>query len=143
MSFKKFQQGSFFCLKYVVNFPFLLYRDNGVYTISKAGDLLRFSYGSLCVFVCIHAKSLQSCLTLCDPMGCRAHQAPLSMGYSRQEYWSGLPCPSPGDLPEPWIELGSLVSCIGRWVLYHQHYLGSPYICVYVYICVCLCKYIM
>ena len=28
-----------------------------------------------------------------------AHQAPLSMGFSRQEYWSGLPCPSPGDLP--------------------------------------------
>ena len=30
-----------------------------------------------------------------------AHQAPLSMGFSRQEYWSGLPFPSPGDLPEP------------------------------------------
>ena len=35
-------------------------------------------------------------------------QAPLSMGFSRQEYWSGLPCPSPGDLPYPGIELGSL-----------------------------------
>ena len=33
-----------------------------------------------------------------------AHQAPLSMGFSRQEYWSGLPCPSPGDLPDPGIE---------------------------------------
>ena len=32
-----------------------------------------------------------------------AHQAPLSMGFSRQEYWSGLPCPPPGDLPEPGI----------------------------------------
>ena len=30
-----------------------------------------------------------------------AHQAPLSMGFSRQEYWSGLPCPPPGDLPDP------------------------------------------
>ena len=30
-----------------------------------------------------------------------AYQAPLSMGFSRQEYWSGLPCPSPGDLPNP------------------------------------------
>ena len=30
-----------------------------------------------------------------------AHQAPLSMGFSRQEHWNGLPCPSPGDLPEP------------------------------------------
>ena len=36
-----------------------------------------------------------------------AHQAPLSMGFSRQEYWSGLPCPPPGDLPDPGIELWS------------------------------------
>ena len=33
-----------------------------------------------------------------------AHQAPLYMGFSRQEYWSGLPYPSPGDLPDPRIE---------------------------------------
>ena len=33
-----------------------------------------------------------------------AHQAPLSMGFSRQEYWSGLPFPSPGDLPDPEME---------------------------------------
>ena len=36
-----------------------------------------------------------------------AYQAPLSMGFSRQEYWSGLPFPSPGDLPNPGIEPGS------------------------------------
>ena len=36
-----------------------------------------------------------------------AHQTPPSMGFSRQEYWSGLPFPSPGDLPDPGIELGS------------------------------------
>ena len=36
-----------------------------------------------------------------------AQQAPLSMGFSRQEYWSGLPFPSPGDLPDPGIEPGS------------------------------------
>ena len=39
----------------------------------------------------------QSCPTPCD-------QAPLSMGFSRQEYWSGLPFPSPGDLPDPEIK---------------------------------------
>ena len=39
-----------------------------------------------------------------------AHQAPLSLGFSRQEYWSGLPCPSPGDLPDPRIEPTSLMS---------------------------------
>ena len=46
-----------------------------------------------------------SCLTLCDlwPV---AHQAPLSMGFSSQDYWSGLPFPSPGDLPYPGVELG-------------------------------------
>ena len=36
-----------------------------------------------------------------------ARQAPLSTGFSRQEYWSGLPCPPPGDLPDPGIEPGS------------------------------------
>ena len=35
------------------------------------------------------------------------YQAPLSVGFSRQEYWSGLPFPSPGDLPDPGIEPGS------------------------------------
>ena len=36
-----------------------------------------------------------------------AHQAPLSMGFSRQEYWSGLPFPTPGDLPDPGLEPAS------------------------------------
>ena len=39
-----------------------------------------------------------------------AHQALPSMGFSRQGYWSGLPCPPPGDLPDPGIELASLIS---------------------------------
>ena len=39
-----------------------------------------------------------------------AHQTPLSMGFSRQEYWSGLLCPPPGDLPDPGIDSGSPVS---------------------------------
>ena len=38
-------------------------------------------------------------------------QAPLSMRFSRQEYWSGLPFPSPGDLPNPGTEPASLKSC--------------------------------
>ena len=52
----------------------------------------------------VHVASLQLCLTVCDPMDCIAHQAPLSVGFSRQEYWSGLPCPPPGDLPDPEME---------------------------------------
>ena len=48
------------------------------------------------------------------------HQAPLFMGFSRQEYWSGLPCPPPGDLPDPGIKTHvSFVSSIGKRVLYH------------------------
>ena len=46
------------------------------------------------------------CPTLLTPWTV-AHQAPLSVGFPRQEYWSGLPFPSPGDLPDPGIELGS------------------------------------
>ena len=52
---------------------------------------------------CVCAQSLQSCPTFCDPVDC-----PLSMGFSRQEYWSGLPCRPPGDLPHPGMELASL-----------------------------------
>ena len=52
----------------------------------------------------VKALVAQSCPTLHDPMDCIANQAPLSMGFSRQEYWSGLPCPSPEDLPDPGTE---------------------------------------
>ena len=52
------------------------------------------------------AKSLQLCLTLWTA----AHQAPLSMGFSRQEYWSELPRPPPGGLTDPGIEPVYLVS---------------------------------
>ena len=52
----------------------------------------------------------QSCPSLCNPVDCVSRQAPPSMGFSRQEYWSGLPFPSPGDLPHPGIEPKSPVS---------------------------------
>ena len=48
-------------------------------------------------------KVIQLCPTLATAWTL-AHQTPLSMGFSRQEYWSGLPFPSPGDLPSPGIE---------------------------------------
>ena len=56
----------------------------------------------------VKVKVPQSCWTLWDPWTV-AHQAPLSKGFSKQEYWSGLPFPSPGDLPNPGIEPGSPV----------------------------------
>ena len=67
------------------------------------------------MYLCVGAKLFQLCLTLCD-LSSIAHQAPLPMGFRNtahgilQEYWSGLPCTSAGDLPDPGIEPGSLVS---------------------------------
>ena len=52
----------------------------------------------------------QSCPTLYNSMEYVAYEPPLSMGFSRQEYWSGLPFPSPGYLPNPGIKPTSLVS---------------------------------
>ena len=49
----------------------------------------------------------QSCLTFCDPMGCSLPGSSVHGGFSRQEYWSGLPCPPPGVLPDPGIKPGS------------------------------------
>ena len=59
----------------------------------------------------MRAWLLQSCVTLCLPMNCSPPpQALLSMGFSRQEWWSGLPYAPPGDLPDPGIGLSSLES---------------------------------
>ena len=57
--------------------------------------------------MCVHAKLLQSCLTLCFPMDC-SPPGSSSMGFSRQEYWRGWPFPLPGDLPDPGSEPGAL-----------------------------------
>ena len=70
----------------------------------------------------------QSCLTLCNPLAV-ALQAPLSMGFPRQEYWSGLPFPPPGDLPTQGSNPGHL-HC--RWILYQLSYQGSPGILLYI-----------
>ena len=60
--------------------------------------------------VAVRAHTLaQPCLTLRSPMDC-SPPAPLSMGFPRQEYWSGLPLPAPGDLPGPGIQPASPVS---------------------------------
>ena len=65
----------------------------------------------------MRAKSLQSCPTLCNPTDCIAHKAPLSMGFSRQDYWSRLPFPPPGIFLNQGSNLYLLeVSCIEKWV---------------------------
>ena len=58
----------------------------------------------------VHVLRNFSHVQLCATLWTVAHQAPLSMGFSRQEYWRGLPCPPPGDLPDPGIEPTSLMS---------------------------------
>ena len=65
----------------------------------------------------------QSCPTLCNPMDIAACQAPLSVGFSRQEYWSGLLFLSPGDLPTQGLNL-ALLHC--GTILYSLSHQGSP-----------------
>ena len=69
----------------------------------KSHSHYMISSDSISFFLSLVTKS---CPTLETPWTV-ACQAPLSMGFSRQEYWSGLPFPSPGDLPDPGIEPGS------------------------------------
>ena len=61
----------------------------------------------LCMYICmcVYAKSLQPCATLCNPMDSSLPP----VGFSKQEYWSGLSCPSPGDLPDPGVKPASLM----------------------------------
>ena len=72
-------------------------------------------------------KTLQLRPTLCNPMDCSPLiGAPLSMGFSRQEYWSVFPCPPPGDLPDPGPESMSLLSpALAGGFLTTSNYLGS------------------
>ena len=66
--------------------------------------------------------STQSCPTLWDPMDYTAHQVSLSMGFAREEYWSGLPFLPPGDLPDPGIEpFVSCASCRQIYPMSHFH----------------------
>ena len=67
----------------------------------------------MCVCVCVCV--CESCVRLSETLWTVACQSPLTMGFPRQEYWSGLPFPSPGDLPDPGIEPAS-PALSGRFV---------------------------
>ena len=79
--------------------------------LSRDGILLPHPVGfpKPLILVCTWIQLLQSCPTLRDAMD-YGSPGSLSMGFSRQEYWSELPCPPPGDLPNPGIKLSSPAS---------------------------------
>ena len=86
----------------------------------------------VCVCMCVCVLVAQLCLTLCHPWAV-AHQAPLSMEFSRQEYWSGLLFPSPRHLPHEGSN-PSLLHC--RQILYH---LSHQEICSLIYLLALYC----
>ena len=89
-----------------------------VFTESKSKNITKYTHE-----VCVYAKLLQSCPTLCDPMDC---SPPGSMGFFRQEYWSGLPCPPPEALPNPGIEPESLMCPALAGVFFTTSWTGNP-----------------
>ena len=78
-------------------------REHGAIAQKEAALLVKFfiHYPGLHVCVCYHVQLFMTPWTI-------AHQTHLSMGFPRQEYWSGLPFPTLGDLPNPGIKLTSL-----------------------------------
>ena len=112
-------------------------------------------YMSVCVL------SRFNCVQLCATLWILACQAPLSMGFSRQEYWNGLPCPPSGDLADLRIKPASLLSNL-HWQLglypwchlgVYVHMCMSVNVCVYIYkimhihnykihMCVYVCVYV-
>ena len=62
-----------------------------------------------------------SCVWLIVTLWTVAHEAALSMGFSRQKYWSGLPCLPPGDLPDPGRDWISVLLCLSYWQLCNMH----------------------
>ena len=70
---------------------------------NAGGEVLISGWGPEIHMLCVLMLAAQPHPALCEPMTA-AYRAPLSMGFLRQEYWSGWPSPSPGDLPNPGIE---------------------------------------
>ena len=107
--------------------PSLQNFDNIYITSFQMSYLYMYVYYThicVCVCVCVRARSVtQLCLTLCDPL------APLFLGFSRQEYWSRLPCPPLGDCPNPGIEPLSLMfpALAGRFFT-----TSAAYICIFI-----------
>ena len=91
-----------------IEYPAFRFNFTGFYNACDFPRVLFF------LNVCVHVRSRFICIRLFAALWSVARQAPLSMGIlSRQEYWSGLPCLPPGDLPSPGIKPASL--CLLLW----------------------------
>ena len=98
-----------FCCWIMVNLKDSWGRDQGNQWGSRWGSTFGGSEKEL--FVSMYVLSCFSCVQLFVTPWTVAHQAPLSMGFSRQEYWSRFPCSSPGDLPN----LGIIIEVVQIW----------------------------
>ena len=97
--------------------------------------LLRNLYTYICVSVCVCVYTCM-CSVVSDSAisWTVACQVPLSMGFPRQGYWSGLPFLASGDLPDPGLKNHfTCISWIGRWILYHFATWEALYIYIYIY----------
>ena len=83
--------------------------SNVGFRVNPEGDEQGFLSGQSNEYLCACVLSLFSHVQLFSIPWTVAHQAPLSMGFSRQEYWSGFPCPPPGNLSDPGIQPPSLM----------------------------------
>ena len=78
--------------------------------------------------ICTSAKSLQSCLTFCDPMNCSLPGSSVhGIFQAKVPEWVAMPTSRGSSQPRDWFHI-SYVSCIERWVLYHLPHLGSQYV---------------
>ena len=110
------------------------HRDRGawwaaVYGVTQTWTRLKWlSSSSSILYICVLSRF--SHVWLFATLWTIACQVPLSMGFSRKEYWSGLSCPLQGSYWPRDRNNVSYISCNGRWVLYHLRHLGSLYCAV-------------
>ena len=127
----------FFTASCFPHLHFQLLASQVIAVFSLVCILLEISYTYMYVCINTHthtymcAKLLQSCLILCDPMDC-SPPGFLSMGFSKQEYWSGLPFPTAGDLSYPGLKRCPF--CILGW-----HMDSLPLSVIWKALCVCVC----
>ena len=96
--------------------PFHIHRCSGMSVLFLNGDIGYIVQHPLHLPInCMCVPGHFSCVRLFATLWTVAHQAPLSMGFSRQEHWSGLPCPLPGDLPNPRIIKPAFPTLAGRF----------------------------